>query len=137
MSGYTDWNASIIEQFRANGGQVGDWGRDLVLVHHVGARTGTQRVTPLMSLRQDTDTWLVAASKAGAPDNPAWFYNLIAHPDIIIETADDGTVPVHARVLTDAERDTAWATFTSSNPGFKDYQDKTTRTILLVQLSRR
>jgi deazaflavin-dependent oxidoreductase (nitroreductase family) len=131
-----DWNARIIDEFRANGGSVGNFGRSLVLLHHVGAKSGTDRVSPVMGLR-DGDGWLIAASKAGAPENPAWFHNLIAHPDVEIETPDDGTVAVRADVLHGAERDQAWARFTEASDGFRQYEQRTSRIIPVVRLTRR
>ena len=97
----SDWNQEIIDEFRAHGGNVSSrgFGKSLVLLHHIGARSGVERVCPVMGIRTDPDTWLVAASKAGAPENPAWYHNLLAHPDVVIETPDDGTVPVRARSL--------------------------------------
>ena len=88
-----NWNQNISDEFRANDGTVttAGFGRALVLLHHVGARTGQERVSPAMGIRQDPDTWLVAASKAGAPDNPAWFHNLQAHPEVSIEVPGEGT----------------------------------------------
>jgi len=135
----TDWNQNIIDEFRANGGTVTTmgFGRGLVLLHHTGARTGTQRVAPLAAVRADRDTWLVAASKGGAPDNPDWFHNVVAHPDIAIETPDDGTVEVTARVLEGPARDDAWGRFTAMSDGFRDYEKKTTRVIPVVELTRR
>ncbi len=134
-----DFNQTIIDEFRAHGGTVttAGFGRHLVLLHHVGAKSGTERVTPVMGLPDGTDTWLVAASKAGAPDNPDWYHNLLAHPDVDIETPDDGTVPVHATDLTGAERDAAWARFTRHSSGFADYERRTTRTIPVLALRRR
>lgn len=134
-----DWNQQIIEEFRANGGTVGTmgFGRALVLLHHVGARTGTSRVSPLAAVRVDGDAWLVAASKAGAPDNPGWFHNLRAHPDTVIETPDDGVVEVRARVLEGDERDDGWRRFEEMSDGFRGYQEKTERVIPVVELRRR
>lgn len=135
----SNWNQNIIDEFRSNGGTVTTmgFGRALVLLHHTGARTGKQRVAPLAAIRADGDTWLVAASKGGAPDNPDWFHNVIAHPDIAIETPDDGTVEVTARVLEGAARDDAWGRFTAMSDGFRDYEKKTTRVIPVVELTRR
>lgn len=135
----SDWNAQIIEEFRANGGTVETmgFGRRLVLLHHVGARSGTERIAPLAAIRHDDDTWLIAASKAGAPDNPAWFHNLKAHPEVSIETPDDGVVEVRAEVLEGAERDEAWERFKQMSSGFADYEAKTTRVIPVVALRRR
>ena len=110
--GHADWNQQIIDTFRANNGVVPQFGRSLILVHHRGAKSGIERISPLMGRRDGEDTWLIAASKAGAPDNPAWYHNLLAHPDVDIETPD-GVVPVRVEELTGAERDAAWAKFTS------------------------
>ncbi|UUT36583.1 nitroreductase family deazaflavin-dependent oxidoreductase [Microbacterium elymi] len=88
----------------------------------MGARSGAERVTPVMGIREG-DTWLIAASKAGADDNPAWYHNLVAHPEVEIETPDDGVVAVHATVLAGAERDAAWERFTAAAPGFRSYRE--------------
>ncbi len=133
--GHADWNQQIIDTFRANGGVVPQFGRSLILVHHRGAKSGIERISPLMGRRDGEDTWLIAASKAGAPDNPAWYHNLLAHPDVEIETPD-GVVPVWVEELTGAERDAAWAKFTVI-PTFAEYQRNTTRTIPVLALRRR
>ena len=135
----SDWNQQIIDEFRANGGsvQTNGFGRGLVLLHHRGAKTGTERISPVAAIADGEGAWLVAASKGGAPQNPAWFYNLLAHPDVEIETPDDGTVPVHATQLAGAERDAAWARFTARSPGFASYEERTTRTIPVLRLARR
>jgi deazaflavin-dependent oxidoreductase (nitroreductase family) len=134
---YDDWNQSIIDQFRTNGGQVQNFGRSLVLLHHTGAKSGTERVSPVMGIRTGDDTWLVAASKGGAPENPAWYHNLVAHPDVRIETPDDGVVDVHATKLDGAARDEGWALFTAKSDGFRQYEQRTDRTIPVVELRRR
>jgi deazaflavin-dependent oxidoreductase (nitroreductase family) len=136
----TDFNSRVIEEFRAKGGEVTEaagFGRSLVLVHHRGARTGTERVTPLVHVRVDDDTWLLAASKAGAPDNPDWYHNLKAHPEVSIETGDDGVVDVRVEELLGDERDAAYERFTAMMPGFREYEQKTARTIPVLALHRR
>jgi len=133
----SSWNDQVIAEFRANDGTVQRFGRGLVLIHHIGAKTGEQRIAPARAFREGPDAWLVAASKAGAPDNPAWYHNLVAHPDVEIETPDDGTVAVHAEVLRGDERDEAWERFTEDAPGFRDYEQKTTRTIPVIRFHRR
>ena len=135
----SDFNSQVIAEFRENGGTVttAGFGRSLVLVHHVGARSGTERVTPLVPVRDGDDTWLIAASKAGAPDNPDWYHNLLAHPDVRIETPDDGEVEVHVTELTGAARDAAWDRFKEMSDGFRSYEEKTTRTIPVLALTRR
>ncbi|PUB27677.1 deazaflavin-dependent oxidoreductase (nitroreductase family) [Promicromonospora sp. AC04] len=136
---YAQWNQKIIDEFRANSGTVNSapFGRSLVLVHHTGAKSGTERITPVMYIRQDPDTWLIAASKAGTPENPAWYHNLLAHPDTTIETPDDGVVAVHVVDLKGEERDAAWDRFTTISPGFRAYQERTTRIIPVLALGRR
>ena len=135
----SDWNQRIIDEFRANGGtvQTAGFGRRLVLLHHRGAKTGEERISPVAAIRASDDTWLIAASKGGAPTNPAWFHNLAAHPDASIETPDDGTVDVHADQLVGAERDEAWERFKASSSGFASYEAKTTRVIPVLALRRR
>nr|WP_274636252.1 nitroreductase/quinone reductase family protein [Microbacterium bovistercoris] len=133
---YAQHNDPIVAEFRATGGTVAHFGRGLVLLHHIGARSGAERVTPVMGIREG-DTWLIAASKAGADDNPAWYHNLVAHPEVEIETPDDGVVAVHATVLAGAERDAAWERFTAAAPGFRSYEKRTSRVIPVVKLTRR
>jgi hypothetical protein len=86
MSGMTDWNSKIIEEFRANHGKVGGQfeGAQLLLLHTVGARTGQQRVNPVR-YQPLAGGYAVFASKAGAPDNPDWYHNLLAHPRVTAE----------------------------------------------------
>ena len=133
-----DWNQKIIDEFRANGGtvQTMGFGRSLVLLHHVGARTGAERVTPLAAVRPADGEWFLAASKGGAPTNPAWFHNLVAHPDVSIEDPDEGAVAVRADVLQGDERDSAWARFEAMSDGFAQYQRGTDRVIPVVRLRR-
>lgn len=136
---FFDRNKRVIDEFREHHGTVttANFGRRLVLLHHVGAKSGQSMVTPVMHVRKGADIWYVAASKGGAPSNPSWFYNLLAHPDIDIETPDDGTVPVHVTQLHGAQRDTAYAQFKAMSPRFIQYELNTTRTIPVLQLTRR
>lgn len=135
----SDWNTNIIEEFRENDGTVttGGFGRRLVLLHSRGARSGAQRVNPLASVRESDDAWLVAASAAGADRHPAWYHNLLAHPEVTIETPDDGVVDVLATDLQGVERDAGWDRFTAMSEGFRSYEARTSRTIPVVRLSRR
>src|SRR5919112_1541793 len=90
----SDWNAKIIEEFRSNAGKVGGpfEGRPMLLLHSTGARTGAERVHPVV-YQADGDRWVVFASKGGADTNPDWFHNLRANPDASIEVGTD-TAPV-------------------------------------------
>lgn len=85
-----DFNSDVINEFRANNGKVGGGfeGASMVLVHHSGARSGIERVTPLV-YRPEGDGWVIYASKAGAPDNPDWYHNLKAHPATTIEVGSE------------------------------------------------
>ncbi|MBO1755595.1 nitroreductase/quinone reductase family protein [Allobranchiibius sp. CTAmp26] len=135
----SDWNATIIEEFRSNGGTVATngFGRSLVLVHNVGAKSGVERINPVAAIPQDDGSWLIAASAAGADKNPAWYHNLLARPDVTIEKPDEGggisTVAVTA-VDTGDGRDAAWAQFTAMSDGFKGYEAKTSRVIPVLRL---
>ena len=138
----TDFNALVLEEFRANNGIVTDvapFGDSLVVLHTTGARSGQPRVSPVMGL-PDGDGWLVAASKAGAPDNPDWYHNLLAHPDLTIETGDGTEVrthEVHATDLPGEDRDAAWERFKQASDGFRAYEERTSRTIPVVRLAPR
>lgn len=138
----TDFNADIIEQFRTGSDpQVGPFPRSrLVVLHTVGARSGAERATPLMSFPDGDGGRFIVASKAGAPEHPAWFHNLLAQPAVSIE-ADAGagveTIAVTARVLEPADRDRVYAEITAVAPGFGDYERKTDRVIPIVRLSPR
>ena len=131
-----DWNAKIIEEFRANGGEVGGpfAGASMILIHHVGARTGTHRVTPLVYF-QDGDDILIAASKAGAPTHPDWYHNLVKNPRIDVEVGTE-TFTVDVRELDPQERARVWPAVVATNPGFGEYQQKTDRLIPLLRLTR-
>jgi deazaflavin-dependent oxidoreductase (nitroreductase family) len=118
------FNSKIIAEFRANNGKVGGpfEGADVLLLHHTGARSGTQRVSPLAFQRLG-ESFAVFASKAGAPENPAWYHNLLAHPDTIVEVGTD-TVSVRARIAQPAERDVLWERQKQRSPGFAQYEAK-------------
>jgi deazaflavin-dependent oxidoreductase (nitroreductase family) len=124
MAESTDFNGKIIAEFRANGGKVGGpfAGADMLLLHHTGARSGTQRVAPL-SYQRVGDSFAVFASKAGAPENPAWYHNLIAYPDTSIEVGTR-TLPVRARVAEPAEGDVIWDRQKQRAPHFAQYEKK-------------
>jgi deazaflavin-dependent oxidoreductase (nitroreductase family) len=131
----SDWNTSIIEQFRAQGGKgVAQFGDALLLLHHTGARSGTVRVTPL-AYYDDGDRLVIVASRGGAPQNPDWFHNLKAHPEVTIEVGTE-TTPAHATEITGDDYDQTWARVTAAMPNFAEYQTKTTRRIPLVALHR-
>jgi deazaflavin-dependent oxidoreductase (nitroreductase family) len=129
-------NRQVIDEFRATGGKAGGMfeGKPLVLVHHVGAKSGTERIAPLVPLL-DGDRIFVFASKGGAPTNPDWYHNLVAHPDTVVELGTE-RLGVTARVLEGEERDATYAKQVAVEPQFGEYQRKTTRVIPVVELVR-
>jgi deazaflavin-dependent oxidoreductase (nitroreductase family) len=132
-----DFNQQVIDEFRANDGKVGGpfEGAPMILVHHRGARTGTERVTPLV-YRADGDRWVIFASKAGAPSHPHWYHNLVANPDTTIEVGSE-TIEVTTAEATGEERDRLWEAQKRDAPQFAEYDAKTDRTIPVLVLSRR
>lgn len=133
----SDWNDKVIAEFRANGGKVGGSfeGAPLLILHSTGAKSGAERVNPMM-YQAVGDAFAVFASKAGAETNPDWYHNLRAHPEATIEVGTE-TLDVTARVLDEAEREPIWQTQKERYPGFADYEQKTTRVIPVVLLERR
>ncbi|HZU73325.1 MAG TPA: nitroreductase family deazaflavin-dependent oxidoreductase [Acidimicrobiales bacterium] len=132
-----DWNTKIIDEFRANGGKVGGPfdGAPMILVHHRGARTGTERVNPLVYLPVGRD-FAVFGSKGGAPSHPQWFHNLKANPETTVEVGTE-VHQVRARVLEGAEREEVWAKQKRAMPTFADYETRAgSRQIPVVLLER-
>ncbi|MGN6868992.1 MAG: nitroreductase family deazaflavin-dependent oxidoreductase [Solirubrobacteraceae bacterium] len=130
-----DFNARIIEEFRANEGRVGGMfeGSTLLLLHHVGAKSGKDRINPL-AYNRDGDRYVVFASKAGAPTNPDWYHNLKAHPDVRIEVGTD-TIEARAEEATGEERDRLFGAQAERSPQFAEYQSKTERVIPVMVLT--
>jgi deazaflavin-dependent oxidoreductase (nitroreductase family) len=137
MSETTDFNARIIEEFRANGGVVGGpfAGLPVLLLTTTGAKSGRERVKPLATLPAEDGVLYVFASKGGAPRNPDWYHNLLAHPDVQVEYGTD-RFPATAAPVTGAERDRVYAEQAARAPAFADYQRKTDRVIPVVALRR-
>ena len=135
MSDANDWNSQIIEEFRANGGQVGGpfAGAPLLLLHTTGAKTGQERVHPVMYQDLGDGPIAVFASKAGAPDNPAWYLNLVANPAVSVELGTE-TRDFMARVAEGDERDRIWTHQKSTFPNFAEYEASTDREIPVVVL---
>jgi deazaflavin-dependent oxidoreductase (nitroreductase family) len=134
MTDQNEYNRQLIEQFRAaqGGGQFD--GRSLLLLTTIGARSGRRRTTPMMYIRDD-DRLLVVASNAGAPAHPDWYRNLVAHPQVGVEVANE-TYEATASVLEGAERERLWAMIVSQYPFFAEHQAKISRQIPVVALER-
>ena len=126
-------NPRVVEEFRTNGGNVQGWG-PLILLTIKGAQSGQPRVYPLMSVPYG-DNYLAVASKGGAPKNPQWYYNLLAHPDITVEVGNE-KFEATARQLTGDERAQAFAKAVAVFPNYAEYQKKTEREIPVFLLER-
>ena len=133
----TDWNTNIIEEFRSNDGKVGgDFeGTPVLILHSIGAKSGVERVNPLVYRAVDGG-YAVFATKGGAPTNPDWFRNLVANPDVSVEVGTDN-VEVNARVLQGDERDVIWDAQAQAFSTFAEYQQKSERQIPVVLLTPR
>jgi deazaflavin-dependent oxidoreductase (nitroreductase family) len=120
-----DWNKNVIDEFRANAGKVGGAfeGMPILLVHHTGARTGTERVNPVAYQKLDNG-YAVFGSKGGYAKNPDWYHNLRAHPRAQVEVGTE-TVDVVARVAEGDERERIWTTQKERYHGFAEYEEKT------------
>jgi len=136
MSDVTDWNTKIIAEFRANAGRVGGQfeGAPVLLLHTTGARTGIERVNPMMYLDLDGHRY-VFASKAGADTHPDWYHNLVAHPEITVEAGTE-TYRATAVPVAEPRRTEVYAEQARRFPGFAEYQDKTARVIPVVEVVR-
>ena len=132
-----DFNAQVIEEFRANQGRVGGMFQNttLLLVHHTGARSGQARVNPVAYLA-DGERYVIFASKAGAPTNPDWYHNLMAHPETKIEVGED-TLDVVATQAEGEERERLFQAQVERSPQFGEYQRKTERVIPVLILAPR
>lgn len=141
MASMEDWNTAAIAEFRGNDGKTGRWGDRLVIIHSLGAKSGEERLNPVLGIPRD-GSWLVIASAGGAPKAPAWYANLKAHPDVTVEARVDGaieSVPVTAtEIADDAAYADAWALFIEASPAFQQYTEKTEgRRMQIFELARR
>jgi deazaflavin-dependent oxidoreductase (nitroreductase family) len=132
-----EFNAQVIDEFRANAGRVGGMldGMPMLLLHHVGAKSGESRVNPL-AYQADGDRYVIFASKAGAPTNPAWYYNLMAHPDTTVEVGAE-SFDVTAAEAEGDERERLFRTQAEQMPQFAEYEHKTERVIPVIILTPR
>jgi deazaflavin-dependent oxidoreductase (nitroreductase family) len=141
MTDVNDWNSRIIAEFRANDGKVGGQfeGAPVVLMHHVGRRSGTEYVNPVMYLAADDDpaTIYVFASKGGHPTNPDWYVNMTEAGTATVEVGTE-TYAVTVTELTGEERDRVYAEQARRYPGFAEYEQQTAgiRTIPVLALTR-
>ena len=140
MADRNDWNRQIIAEFHTNAGKVGGpfEGKPLLLLTTTGARSGQRRTKPLAYL-PDGDRKIIFASKGGAPTNPDWYHNLVAHPEVTVEIGDGSqteTFEATATVITGEERDRLYAKQAQVFPDFGDYEAKASRVIPVIALER-
>ena len=133
----SDYNARVIDEFRANEGRVGGpfEGVPLLLLHHTGARSAEKRINPL-SYQPDDGRYVVFASRGGAPRNPSWYHNLKANPNATIEVGTD-TIEVLASEASGEERERLYRRQAERIPQFAEYERRTERTIPVIVLTPR
>jgi deazaflavin-dependent oxidoreductase (nitroreductase family) len=141
MTNMNDWNRQVMEEFHANAGKVGGMfeGRTMLLLTTTGAKSGQRRTIPLVYLLDDNRRYIFA-TKGGAPTNPDWYHNLVAHPQVTVEIGNGSeteTFEAIATVITGEERDRLYAKQAQVMPQFADYQTKTSRIIPVIALDRR
>ncbi|MGD0851964.1 MAG: nitroreductase family deazaflavin-dependent oxidoreductase [Acidimicrobiales bacterium] len=132
-----DWNANIIAEFRSNEGKVGGQfeGAPVLLLHTKGAKSGKMRINPMMYLDYEGKRYIFA-SYAGAPTNPDWYHNLVAHPEVTVEVGTE-TFEAIATPVTLEERDRVYPIQAERYANFAEYETKTTRKIPVVELVRK
>ena len=132
----SDWNKAIIDEFRVNGGKVGQFaGTDLLLLHTTGAKSGLERVNPVAYF-MDGERYVIIASKSGAPTNPDWYHNLLTNPEVTIEVGTEQFQTV-AHAAAEPERTRLYERMETINPGFTAYKTKATRSIPVITLTRK
>jgi deazaflavin-dependent oxidoreductase (nitroreductase family) len=132
-----DFNARIIEEFRANQGKVGGpfEGRPLLLLHHTGAKSGVERVNPV-AYQVVGDAYAIFGSNSGGDTNPSWYHNLLANPEVTVEVGTT-TIKVTARQAEGAERERIWERQKTERPAFADMEKQTSRRIPVLVLEPR
>jgi deazaflavin-dependent oxidoreductase (nitroreductase family) len=132
----SDWNIQIIEEFRANDGKVGGpfANMTLLILHTTGAKSGLSRINPVACMA-DGDRLVIIASKGGAPNNPAWYHNLVANPEVSVEFGTE-QFKAQASIAEEPERSELYDKMATLYPGFAEYQRNTTRVIPVVILTR-
>jgi deazaflavin-dependent oxidoreductase (nitroreductase family) len=133
----SDWNKATIEEFRANKGKVGGYfeGRNLLLLHTKGAKSGLERINPVAYFMDD-NRYVIIASKGGADTHPDWYHNLLVNPEISVEVGTEQFQAI-ATAASEPERTRLYEKMESINPGFTEYKHKTSRIIPAVTLSRK
>lgn len=137
MDDVNEWNRKVIAEFRANDGKVGGnfEGATLLLLHTIGAKSGKERINPLMCMPDGENRYVIIASKGGAPSNPDWYYNLLANPEVSVEFGTE-QFRATAAVAEEPERSELYEKVAAQYPFFAEYQRNTSRVIPVVVLNR-
>ena len=132
----SDMNKRIIEEFRANDGKVGGFfaNNTLLLLHTIGAKSGQERVNPLVTF-EDGDRLVVVASNGGAPSHPDWYYNVLANPLVSVEYGTE-KFQAQATVISELERTRLYEQMEGKMTSFSEYKEKAGRVIPVVTLTR-
>jgi deazaflavin-dependent oxidoreductase (nitroreductase family) len=135
--GINDFDNKLIAEFRANEGRVGGplAGTSIMLIHHIGAKSGIERVTPVAWSARGDGRFVIAASHGGSPTHPSWYHNLKANPRIEVEVGTE-TFTVLAEELEGTARAELWPKLVAASPSLGEFQAKTTRRIPLLVLTR-
>jgi deazaflavin-dependent oxidoreductase (nitroreductase family) len=140
VSEVNDWNRKIIEEFRTNEGKVGGpfEGAPMILVHSKGRKSGKEYVNPLVYQDLGDGRIAVFGSRGGSPENPQWYYNILANPDLTVEVGTE-TFEVKAHEAVGDEREPIWEAQKKRMPGFAEYEAATkgVRDIPVIVLERR
>ena len=131
------WTNTLMSRRIARKGKAPGMGFDALVLVTIGAKTGEERRIPLGWFPGDDGSWLVVAAAAGAPKNPAWYYNLAANPDRVSVEVPGGPVAVTAEQLHGAEREKAWSQIVAASAQFAKYQEKTDRELPVIRLARK
>jgi deazaflavin-dependent oxidoreductase (nitroreductase family) len=131
-----DFNNKTIEEFRANGGRVSGplAGTPMILIHHIGARSGIERVTPLAYSPLSEGRYVIVASNGGSPTHPSWYHNLKANPRINVEVGSQ-TFAVWAEELDATARAELWPKLVAATPAIREFEKKAKRQIPLIVLT--
>lgn len=136
MNSPNNWNQAIIDEFRANSGEVGGSfaGKTLLILHTIGAKSGQEHINPVAYVR-DGNRIVIIASKGGAPTNPDWYYNILANPLVTVEVGTE-QFQAQAAIASEPERTRLYNKMVEMMPGFAEYRQKTTRVIPVITLTR-
>lgn len=131
----SDWNKQIVAEFRANDGKVGGHfaGATLLLLHSTGAKSGKERINPVVTFEDNGDL-VIVASKGGADSHPDWYYNVVANPQVTVEYGTE-VFQAQATVAEEPERTRLYGRMEKIMPGFTDYKNKTKRIIPVITLT--